>query len=178
VLEDAAKGFTAVSSQADSSRARGQRSDLPISGPLRVSKNPRYYADASGAPLILCGSHSWNTLQDWGLKGKVQELDFDAFIRFLKAHGHNCTFKGKTYFELERLGTPSRWNTLRALRVLKWWDGDRKRDQSCSQQSSCSFLACCMNVHYVQTIETATMISRASAEALVDQTEARYGYRI
>jgi hypothetical protein len=34
---------------------------------------------------------------------------------------HN-TYKGKTYFELERLGKPSRWNTLRALRVLKWWD--------------------------------------------------------
>lgn len=31
------------------------------------------------------------------------------------------SFKGKTYFELERLGAPSRWNTLRALRVLKWW---------------------------------------------------------
>jgi hypothetical protein len=34
--------------------------------------------------------------------------------------------KGKTYFELERLGAPSRWNTLRALRVLGWWDrGER-----------------------------------------------------
>jgi hypothetical protein len=43
----------------------------------------------------------------------------------------NC-YKGKTYFELERLGAPSRWNTLRALRVLKWWDGDRRRHQSCS----------------------------------------------
>ncbi len=31
-------------------------------------------------------------------------------------------YKGKTYFELERLGRPSRWNTLRALRVLQWWD--------------------------------------------------------
>jgi hypothetical protein len=31
------------------------------------------------------------------------------------------TYKGKTYFELERLGAPSRWNTLRAMRVLKWW---------------------------------------------------------
>jgi hypothetical protein len=31
------------------------------------------------------------------------------------------TYKGKTYFELERVGAPSRWNTLRALRVLKWW---------------------------------------------------------
>ena len=33
------------------------------------------------------------------------------------------SYKGKTYFELERLGAPSRWNTLRALRVLRWWDG-------------------------------------------------------
>jgi hypothetical protein len=31
-------------------------------------------------------------------------------------------YRGQTYFELERLGAPSRWNTLRALRVLKWWD--------------------------------------------------------
>jgi hypothetical protein len=33
------------------------------------------------------------------------------------------SYKGKTYFELERLGAPSRWNTLRAMRVLKWWIG-------------------------------------------------------
>ena len=36
-------------------------------------------------------------------------------------------WKGKTYFELERVGAPSRWNTLRALRVLKWWDRARMR---------------------------------------------------
>jgi hypothetical protein len=30
-------------------------------------------------------------------------------------------YPGKTWFELERAGGPSRWNTLRALRVLKWW---------------------------------------------------------
>ncbi len=38
-------------------------------------------------------------------------------------------WKGKTYFELERLGAPSRWNTLRALRVLKWWNGGSRREQ-------------------------------------------------
>jgi hypothetical protein len=32
------------------------------------------------------------------------------------------SYRGKTYFEMERLGAPSRWNTLRALRVLKWWN--------------------------------------------------------
>ena len=30
---------------------------------------------------------------------------------------------GKTYFEMEKARAPSRWNTLRALRVLKWWEG-------------------------------------------------------
>jgi hypothetical protein len=34
-------------------------------------------------------------------------------------------YHGKTYFELERVGSPSRWNTLRALRVLRWWEGSR-----------------------------------------------------
>ena len=35
------------------------------------------------------------------------------------------TYHGKTHFQLERVGAPSRWNTLRALRVLAWWDGVR-----------------------------------------------------
>ena len=34
-------------------------------------------------------------------------------------------YKGKVYFQLERLGAPSRWNTLRALRVLNWWEARR-----------------------------------------------------
>ena len=40
------------------------------------------------------------------------------------------SYKGKTYFQLERLGAPSRWNTLRALRVLKWWDRQRAPQES------------------------------------------------
>jgi hypothetical protein len=39
---------------------------------------------------------------------------------------HN-NYKGRTYLELEKVGAPSRWNTLRALRVLKWWDDGRRR---------------------------------------------------
>jgi hypothetical protein len=30
-------------------------------------------------------------------------------------------YPGKTFFEMETVGKPSRWNTLRALRVLRWW---------------------------------------------------------
>ncbi len=28
---------------------------------------------------------------------------------------------GRTFFEMEKPGKPSRWNSLRALRVLRWW---------------------------------------------------------
>ena len=36
------------------------------------------------------------------------------------------THQGPTLFEFdgEHEGFPSRWITLRALRVLRWWDGD------------------------------------------------------
>jgi hypothetical protein len=37
--------------------------------------------------------------------------------RWLAARG----YPGKTFFDLEPAGQPSRWNTLRALRVLNWW---------------------------------------------------------
>ncbi len=30
---------------------------------------------------------------------------------------------GRYHFALEQAGEPSRWNTLRALRVLRWWEG-------------------------------------------------------
>jgi hypothetical protein len=33
----------------------------------------------------------------------------------------NTGYRGKTFFDLEPAGQPSRWNTLRALRVLNWW---------------------------------------------------------
>jgi hypothetical protein len=38
--------------------------------------------------------------------------------RWLLDHVH----PGRVHFDLETAGTPSRWNTLRALRVLNWWD--------------------------------------------------------
>jgi hypothetical protein len=36
-------------------------------------------------------------------------------------------YGGKVYFEMERLGGASRWNTLRALRVLNWWERQTSR---------------------------------------------------
>lgn len=33
----------------------------------------------------------------------------------------NTGMTGKKFFEMEKAGQPSRWNTLRALRILNWW---------------------------------------------------------
>ncbi len=33
----------------------------------------------------------------------------------------NSPYAGLVYFHMEKAGQPSRWNTLRALRALKWW---------------------------------------------------------
>jgi hypothetical protein len=73
-----------------------------IKRPLRASKNPNYFMDSSDTPLILCGSQTWNTLQDWGTGGSVQPLDYVAFVNFLKTHGHNFTLLW--YTELPRFG--------------------------------------------------------------------------
>ena len=62
-----------------------------ITKPLVASENPNYFKDGSGSMIILNGSQTWNTLQDWGTNGSPQPLDFDAFVQFLKAHGHNFT---------------------------------------------------------------------------------------
>jgi hypothetical protein len=51
------------------------------------------------------------------LVGKAQQADGRWNLQHV--------YRGKTYFEMERLRAPSRWNTLRALRVLKWWDGKK-----------------------------------------------------
>lgn len=32
---------------------------------------------------------------------------------------------GRIFFEMEPAGQPGRWNTLRGLRVLRWWEGEK-----------------------------------------------------
>jgi hypothetical protein len=60
-------------------------------GPLVASGNPNYFKDANGGVVLLSGSQTWNTLQDWGSNGSLEALDFNAYVRFLTAHGHNFT---------------------------------------------------------------------------------------
>jgi len=52
----------------------------------------------------------------------------DALEILLRKRGRDGTWPlqqrhaGKTFFEMEKTGQPSRWNTLRALRILKWYN--------------------------------------------------------
>src|SRR5712692_5836473 len=71
--------------------AAAQPSTARITGPLAASGNPNYFKDANGAVLILNGSQTWNTLQDWGSNGSLQTLDFNAYVKFLITHEHNFT---------------------------------------------------------------------------------------
>ncbi len=93
-------------SSMDAALGEGENLQSGARRPLRQSINPNYFGDSTGTPLILCGSHSWNTLQDWGTNGVVRALDFDAFVTFLKTHGHNFTLLWST--ELPRFrGLPT-----------------------------------------------------------------------
>ncbi len=38
-------------------------------------------------------------------------------------------YEARVFFHMERMGKPSRWITLRALRVLQWWDKRRQDDK-------------------------------------------------
>jgi hypothetical protein len=62
----------------------------PITVPLKaLASNPNYFTDGTGKAILLTGSHTWNTFQDWGTDGSVQPLDFTAFVDMLVHHRHN-----------------------------------------------------------------------------------------
>ncbi len=64
----------------------------PITAPLKaLATNPNYFADGAGRAIYLTGSHTWNNLQDWGTNGRVQPLEFAAYVKMLLAHNHNFT---------------------------------------------------------------------------------------
>lgn len=61
-------------------------------GPLRPHPdNPRYFAHASGNPVYLTGSHTWNNVIDMGETDPPAPRDYPAHIQWLKTLGHNFT---------------------------------------------------------------------------------------
>lgn len=61
----------------------------PTRGPLRVSEvHPNYFADASGLPVYLAGSHTWANLQERQY-AITPDFDYDAYLDLLVSHDHN-----------------------------------------------------------------------------------------
>ncbi|MBN2287676.1 MAG: hypothetical protein JXI43_14610 [Tissierellales bacterium] len=59
-------------------------------GTLHVSEiNPRYFTNNSGKAVYLTGSHTWNNLVDMGPTQPPEELDFPAYIEWMKKYNHN-----------------------------------------------------------------------------------------
>src|SRR5262245_13182662 len=90
----------------------------PATGPLRRSEaNPRYFADGSGRPVLLAGSHNWHNFQDNGHRlpesqDPPPEFDYDAYLDFLDKHDHN-------FFRLWRWEAP-KWTDAQPRGVIKY----------------------------------------------------------
>ena len=54
-----------------------------------LTANPRYFADGSGGPLYLSGSHTWANLVDMGTTNPPPPFDFGAYLDLLERHDHN-----------------------------------------------------------------------------------------
>jgi hypothetical protein len=62
----------------------------PTAGPLtRCVRNPRYFADATGRPVYLTGSHTWANLQEMGPTDPPAPFDYEGWLAFLLEHDHS-----------------------------------------------------------------------------------------
>jgi hypothetical protein len=107
---------------------------------LRMPFPPRWFYDFLRALDYFQDYFTWRSKQDFEFSDPDSETLFhkhDNDERFIdgielltkkrKSDGKWKMMRGpsgKTYFEMERAGKPSRWNTLRGLRILKWWEGE------------------------------------------------------
>jgi hypothetical protein len=80
---------------------------------------PRWHYDALRGMDYFC------------LCGAAQERRMEDAIQLLvkkrREDGRWPAYRGpsgRIFFEMEKAGEPGRWNTLRALRVLRWWENE------------------------------------------------------
>lgn len=82
----------------------------------RFSFPPRWYYDVLRALDYFQDCQAgWDARLEDALELLITKRKTDG--RWVLQNRHS----GRTFFEMEQTGEPSRWNTLRALRVLKWW---------------------------------------------------------
>ncbi len=65
-------------------------------GPLTKNPGEAFFRDASDHPVYLVGSHTWDSLQDWG--DFRSDFDYEAYLDMMQSCGHNFmrlwTFEG------------------------------------------------------------------------------------
>ena len=84
---------------------------------IRLSFPPRWHFD-----IIRCLDY----FQERNLKKDRRMTEaIDLLIEKQTPEGFwklEIKYPAKVFFEMEKVGSESRWNTLRALRILKWWE--------------------------------------------------------
>ena len=84
------RAMLALAAAASPLAAAGAAPAEALRGPLRVCRrNPRYFETADGRPLLLAGSHSWNTVQDFS--DPPEPFGFARFLDLLSEGGHGVT---------------------------------------------------------------------------------------
>ncbi len=92
-----AASIPAATSGSQSASDLPHTASVPIKTPLRaLAANPNYFTDGTGKAIYLTGSHTWNSLQDWGTNGSIQPFDFAAYVKMLVKHNHNFTLLWST----------------------------------------------------------------------------------
>ena len=110
------------------------------SGMTRMPFPPRWFYDFLKALDYFQDYYRWRSrrvLRYTHPESEKMEVQHDHDERFSdaiellkkkrKSNGRWNTMRGPSgeiYFDLEQAGKPGRWNTLRALRVLRWWEAD------------------------------------------------------
>jgi uncharacterized protein YjdB len=63
---------------------------LQGTGVLRVHPtNKRYFTNNSGKAILLTGSHTWTNFQDSGLTDPPTELNYTAYLNWMRGYNHN-----------------------------------------------------------------------------------------
>jgi hypothetical protein len=69
-----------------------QQFEMELSMPGTLRRHPtngRYFTDDTGRAILLAGAHVWNNLQDMSPTDPVQHMDFEVYLDWLEARGHN-----------------------------------------------------------------------------------------
>jgi len=90
----AASGTETSSSETSEPTAAQDASDstapTATSGPLRTEPGGRHFVDRNGRAVLLVGSHTWITLEEWGDSADaIPPFDFDGYLDYLVANHHN-----------------------------------------------------------------------------------------